>query len=224
MECDIKVVESLKEGRGIKVLLVDGKEESATFLGEDKYELVYPYSIEIFSILSKFDRSSVLLFGGGGFSIPKYFISHYPIGKIDVVEIDPFIYELAKKEFFLSDLIEQYHLRGNQSRMRIFIQDAVEYLKQSDCQYKIIINDAYHGGEMSSELLSEESIRQISRHLGKQGIYIMNFFSALQGMKRKAWDEQECILKKYFNKLYIKQLDFQFPQTHRQNCIVFAQK
>ena len=51
MECDIKVVESLKEGRGIKVLLVDGKEESATFLGEDKYELVYPYCIEIFSIL-----------------------------------------------------------------------------------------------------------------------------------------------------------------------------
>ena len=49
MEFDIKVVESLKEGRGIKVLLVDGKEESATFLGEDKYELVYSVNSAAFA-------------------------------------------------------------------------------------------------------------------------------------------------------------------------------
>ena len=181
MYCDINVVEKEQDGRYIKVLLIDEKEESATFMGVDKYELVYPYNIKIFSIMEGYDTSSILLLGGGGFSIPKYFISHYPKGRIDVVEKESIIFKIAKEEFYVSDLISQYGLDGDNSRMMVYINDAIEFLRSSKYQYSVIINDVYNGGEMVSEILTEESVKLIVDHICKNGIYIINFFSAVCG-------------------------------------------
>ena len=219
----IEVIDKITDGITIRYLLVNGKEESATYIDDRKYELVYPYSLHIADEMKKVDCEKVLLLGGGGFSIPKYFISNHQTGKIDVVEKFEDIYEIAKKNFFVSDLMEEYKTDEN-GHLNVYITDAKEYLKSSKEIYNMIVNDAYDGGEMVPDLLTEETVELISSHLEMKGIYIINFFSALEGVKRKTWDIEEQILNKYFSKTEIRQVNPNLLKEHRQNCIVIAVK
>lgn len=207
----------------VRVLLVNGKEQSVSYINSKKNELIYQYNIDIVKIMKENDSSNTLLIGGGGFSIPKYYISHFKEGNMDVIEKNEEIYDIAKRDFFLSELVDEYQTDKN-GRLKVYVVDAKEYLKKTDKKYNIIVNDAYDGGEMVTELLTEESIKIISNHLVNGGLYIINLFSALTGYKRKIWNEEEQLLSKYFSKTSIKQVDLSLPKEHRQNCIVVAKK
>lgn len=219
----VEVVDKLVADSAIRYLLVDGKEESATYIDDRKYDLVYPYSICIANEMDKINCEKVLLLGGGGFSIPKYYISHHQTGKIEVVEKFEYIFDLAKNMFFLNDLMIDYNTEQN-NRLSVYIMDAIDFLKETSKKYSMIINDAYNGGEMASELLTEEAVEMISHHLENDGVYVINFFTAMEGEKRRAWDTEEAILKQFFSKIEIRQVDKTLPKTHRQNCIIIAIK
>jgi len=45
--------------------------------------------------------TKVLMIGGGAYTYPKFYLKNFPEKKIDVVEIDPELTELAKKYFYL---------------------------------------------------------------------------------------------------------------------------
>lgn len=205
-----------------KVLLVNGKEQSVSYI-KNKNELASLYSIEIMNIVSKLSGCNILLLGGGGFSIPKYFISHFTDGKMVVIEKSEQIYDVAMNHFYLSDLIEEYDILHNQ-RLKIHIMDAIEYLETTHEMFDVIINDAYDAGEMVAALLEKDCVKGIVNHLNEGGLYIQNFFSALEGIKRKAWDEQKEILDLFFSKSTIQQVDVSLPMEHRQNCIVVSKK
>lgn len=221
---NIETIEKEYDGELVRVLLVDGKEESATYMNDKKYELVYTYSsMVIEEILKQQKHNSVLLLGGGGFSIPKYFISHCKEGSMDVVEKNKEIYDIAHNNFFLSDLINEYDLNLNH-RLNTYLKDAIDFLKKTEVKYDVIINDAYDGGEMASELLTSECVELIASHLEKDGVYIINFFSAVEGHKKEVWDKEKQILKDFFSRSEIRRVDESLPKNHRQNCIVVAIK
>ena len=94
----------------IRYLLVNGGEESACYSEPGMHnELKFIYTrklAQLFEIFPSFQNS--LLIGGGGFSLPRYLISHYPDHTMDVVELSPQIVEIAKKYFFLEELREKY--------------------------------------------------------------------------------------------------------------------
>ena len=220
---NIEVVEKEESGKIVRMLLVDGKEESATYIDEKKYELVSPYSMCICEYFKDYVAPEILLLGGGGFSIPKYFVSHYQFGRIDVIEQSPEIYSIAKVHFFVDKLISDFcALEDN--RMNVFLEDAVEYLQKTDRGYDFIINDAYNGGEMDSNLLDEVNSKLIFDKLHCGGIYIINLFSALEGPKQQAWKDLKKILGQYFAQVSITQVDTSIPKNHRQNCVVVARK
>lgn len=219
----IEVVDCSEEAGVIRYLLVDGKKETASYIDERKNELIFPYSLLIAEELKRMLANKVLLLGGGGFSIPKYYVSHFLNGTIDVVEIEQEIIDIAKKSFFVADLIRDYQTE-EQGRMRIILGNGRDYVQTTNEVYDMIINDAYRAGEMANEILENSCVEQIAEHLIKGGRYIINMFTALEGPKKVAWDKEKTILDKFFMYSTIVQVNPEIPANTRQNCLVIAIK
>lgn len=85
------------------------------------------------------DAKNVLFVGGGGFSGPKHFLNTYQNVSVDVVEIDPVVIDVAKKYFNVSG----NNNNDDNPRLRIYNEDARDFLSKSNQKYDIIILDAF---------------------------------------------------------------------------------
>lgn len=222
-EIKLKITEKKVDENTVRYLLANGKEQSATFTGRKKYELVSEYSKEIVNEIKKYNCENILIIGGGGFSIPKFMISNFPKCRIDVVEKSREVYEIAKRKFYLSELIEEYKTQ-ELGRMNVHIMSGEKYLHTSQKKYDLIINDAYDGGEMASGLLTPTSVKMISEHLENHGVYLINFFAALEGSKKIALEQEKEILSSFFSGIVVRQVDCRIDRRHRQNCLIIAKK
>ena len=86
-------------GKSIRAMAIDPFFiQSATFPDSD--ELVYDYA-NYYHLIRHFkpDFQKTLMIGGAGYSFPKDYLKKYPNAKMDVVEIDPQMTEIAKNIF-----------------------------------------------------------------------------------------------------------------------------
>jgi len=158
-------------GKPIKLMRINNEYSSAMFLHNDS--LVFPY-IKYFQLPEHFkpDFQKVLILGGAGYSYPRYFLKKYPDAKMDVVEIDPMITDIARIEFKLQD----------NPRLRIFHEDARVYLNRSDEKYDAILGDAFKSlSTIPFQLTTIEATQKMYDMLNEDGMVIQNIHSALSG-------------------------------------------
>lgn len=205
----------------IRKLDVDKGFQSATYIEEEKmYDLVYEYTKYYDLIFKKDNVQNVLMIGGGGFSYPKYFISHYLDKNIDVVEIDSKVITLAKEYFYLDNLINDYNLDTNH-RLKIYNEDGRIYLNKNIRKYDAILNDAFSGTIPVKTLTTNEAIISIKKNLHKDGIYITNIPASLDGSKSKFLKAEVKTLKTKFTNVYVVPVKNQ-SIYELQNIIVIA--
>lgn len=114
---------------------------------------------------------NVLFVGGGGFSGPKNFLLLYPELRVDVVEIDADVIDVAKKYFAVKD----------NPRLRIFNEDARTFLSKSNDQYDLIILDAYATDYVPYHLMTSEFFKIVESKLTPNGVVISNLIGSLEG-------------------------------------------
>ncbi len=187
----------------VRILNIDSGYESATFIDEYKQnELVFKYT-KYYDLMfkSKNEIDDVLLIGGAGYSYPKYYISHYPDRKMDVVEIDGKITEIAKKYFYLDDLIKDYNINENH-RLNLITEDGRTYLNRCEKKYDAILNDAFSGENPAKTLTTLENIKNIKKSLNENGLYLTNIISSLDGSNSKFIKAEVNTLKQVFKNVY----------------------
>lgn len=171
-------------GEPTRVLRVSGANQSATYVGDTLWAATPSVYIQKFDLV--FDAPipvrNVLMLGGGGFSFPKQLVSTHPEARVDVVEIDPTIVSLARRFFYLDRLIAEYDTEQT-GRLQIFVQDACEYLRESQSVYDAVINDIFAGREPAREFLSSRTLELVRGHLKSGGIYAVNVVSPASGPK-----------------------------------------
>lgn len=118
------------------------------------------------------DAKNILFVGGGGFSGPKYFLNSYVNTTIDVVEIDRNVIDAAKNYFNLSE--------GN-PRLRVFNDDARNFLSKIDKKYDIIILDAFSKNYVPFHLMTLEYFESLKRKLNPNGVIISNLIGSGTG-------------------------------------------
>ena len=200
------------------MLLVNGVAESASYI-EEPYRNYPP-----FTYLRQFERilsereamTEVLLLGGAGFSFPKYVISKHPGVHMDVVEIDPMMVELAKRYFYLTDLLNEY----GEDRLSIIYADANQYMKVAGKKYHAIFHDAYTEDHIDQGLLSESGIRLVKEHLRDGGIYAINFITSLSGFQSMPGILAREQMKQQFKNVRLYGSDDSKKTNTRQNCIL----
>ena len=103
-----------QDGTCVRVLSAGGVWQSATYVGERRFEPVFAYH-RAFDVVFDLEAQmrvrahhgvrTVLALGGGGYAWPKHVLATHDDVKMDVVEIDPAVTVLARRWFYLDELI-----------------------------------------------------------------------------------------------------------------------
>lgn len=180
-----------QHSKPIRVLYVGGGFQSASYLGDARFEPVFEY-YRAFDHMFESTRpiNQVLMIGAGAYSYPKHLLTSRNDTSIDVVEIDPAIVEIARKHFYVDELEQRYGEAGD-GRLRTIVEDGVTFLAHAQsAAYDAIVNDSFDGTNPTGLLLTPESIRQAKRCLTPGGLYLLN---AVVDNEREEYEElREC--------------------------------
>ena len=160
------------------------------------------------------NTDNVLLLGGAAYTYPSYYLENFKEKKIDVVEIDPKMTELAQKYF---------NLDINNSNLTIYHEDGRRFLNTSNNKYDCILVDAFKGLNVPFQLTTVEALENEKRLLNDDGIIISNIFSALEGENCKFLRNEYTTYKKIFGNVKIFKVDLgSDDNTEMQNYILVA--
>ncbi|MBQ3790191.1 MAG: fused MFS/spermidine synthase [Lachnospiraceae bacterium] len=218
------VRDTTMQGERVRLLLVDGIQESATHLDPArKYEPMFRYLTFFQQIVESHpDPERVLLIGGAGFAYPKLFFSAGQRGSLTVVELDPRMIKLADRFFFLKDLKREYDL-DRTGRLRIVQDDGLHFLQTDEECYDVILNDAYLGNVPDEGLLSDEGVASCKARLKPGGILVTNIITPLGGVGAMPGLLAKKRYEQYFDQVSLYTCDPTHPATMRQNCMLTGQ-
>ena len=175
---------------------------SVTYLEDAlKYELVFDYVKAYNRAFDYVPRlRSAMMIGGAAYQYPKYFISHYPGASMDVVEIDGEAAKIAKKYFFLDDLIRDYDTETT-GRLNLITADGRAFLSETRKTYDAIFNTP------ARVLATVEAARSIRNHLNPGGVYMLNLLGvtrgSLQGKGNRLLRSELETVKRAFPYVYV---------------------
>jgi spermidine synthase len=154
-----------------RYILVNTKKDrpQGGILVDDPDQLLYEYTRMAFTSLAFLDREpeEVLFVGLGAGVMPRYFNRYYPDASVDSVEIDPEMFEIAKKYFYFQE----------KANMKTHIMDGRIFLKRTKKKYDMIFLDAYRGEHIPFHLTTVEFLREVKKKLKDGGVVASNILS-----------------------------------------------
>lgn len=174
-----------EQGNPVRVLEQNGAYESATYLDKNypvpvfAYQQAFDHIFEATLFDSSFANNQVLMIGGGGYAWPKHVLSTKPDLYLDVVELDQSVTDIAKKWFYLDQLLEE--LPHAADKLGLITADGRNYLKTTHKQYAAIINDTFSGKDPVLSLATIEAMQLVKLRLVPDGIYATNVVSQDEG-------------------------------------------
>ena len=219
----VKIYNGKLEDTPVRILDIDSGYESATFTDADKVnELVFDYT-KYYDLMFSTDKeiNDTLLIGGAGYSYPKYYISHYQNKRMDVVEIDGEITDIAKKYFFLDKLIKDFDIINNK-RLNLITEDGRVYLNKNNKKYDAILNDAFSGDIPAKTLTTIEAATKIKESLSEGGLYLTNIISSLEGKNSKFIKAEVNTLNQVFKNVYVIPCETKNETNKSRNNMIIA--
>lgn len=203
-------------GQPIRALATDPYfVQSATFLDSD--ELVLEYG-KYYHLIRHFkpDFADTLIIGGAGYTFPREYLRTYPTARIDVVEIDPGMTQIARDHFRLTD----------DARMQIFHEDGRIYASRAaTAQYDAILMDAFGSlFSVPTHLTTLEAVTQYHRILKPNGVIIFNLGAAISGEGSKFLNAELATYKQVFPQVHLFKVNADYPNERLQNLIIVASK
>jgi spermidine synthase len=168
----ITIYDGMKDGRPVRFFQQDRSSSGAMFLdSEDPTDLVYNYT-KYYSIYKVFrpDVRNVLVIGGGAYSLPKAFLAEFPKALVDVSEIEPSLFDLAKKYFKLEESV----------RLQNYTEDGRRLLQDSNKKYDLIFSDVYYSlFSIPAHFTTQEFFKLSKEKLTDDGIFMANLIGDL---------------------------------------------
>lgn len=160
------------------------------------------------------DAERVLILGLGGGSITRRFWRDYPGVRVDTVEIDPVVVDVAYEYFWLP----------TDERLRVFTEDARRYVQQTDDTYDIVIMDAYYADALPYHLTTDEFFREVKRVMSPDGVLAYNLISAPAGEGSDLFRSMYRTASGVWSNLWVFPIGYGFDHdaTARRNILVFA--
>lgn len=121
----------------------------------------------------------VCVIGGAGYSLPKWLWAEVPEAAITVVEIDPKMTELARKHFFLDEVLDTSKAY-QEERAQLICADGWHYLRDARQRFDVIVNDAFAGKKPMGPLNVHKAVDLIHSSLTQKGIYLANVRGAIE--------------------------------------------
>lgn len=203
-----------KSGKTVQALATDPYfTQSAIFLESDEPVLDYSRYYHLVRHL-KPDFRDVLVIGGAGYSVPKDLLRTYSDVKVDVVEIDPQMTQIARDFFRLR----------HDPRLNIFHEDGRTFLRTAEpAKYDAIMMDAF--GSLFTvpyQLTTVEAVREMRNSLRDNGVVIFNLGSSITGDGSKFLHAELATYRSVFPNVHLFKINSNFQDERLQNLIIVA--
>lgn len=166
------IYEGIYSHRPTRFFQQDRTSSSGMFLdSEDPLDLAYNYTkyYVLYKILNP-RLENVLVIGGGAYSIPKAVLAESPGVIVDVAEIEPSLFDLAKKYFRLTD----------NPRLHNYVEDGRRFLHDSEKKYDLIFSDVYASlFSVPAHFTTQEFFTIAKEKMNEDGIFIANVIGDL---------------------------------------------
>ena len=181
-----------EDGYGLRTLRFgrDGVRQSVVKMGDPQH-LELPYITVLPNCLA-FVRnlSRILVVGLGGGSLPGFFRDRFPHIEIDVVEIDPDVLDVARTYCGFSE----------DSRMRVHLEDARDFIERCNHRYDVIILDGFDAETIPRHLLTLEFLQAVRNALALDGIAVANVWGR---SLNRLYDHTLLTYRNAFDDVYI---------------------
>ncbi len=144
-----------EDDQGMRTLLFgsEGVRQSVVKVGDPDH-LELPYARAMVSGLALCpEPKRVLVVGLGGGTIPSFLHKHYPQTRIDAVEIDPVVVEVAKQFFGFREDATQ----------KAYVQDGRQFIEERLNVYDVIFLDAFGSENIPYHLATREFLEAVRR-------------------------------------------------------------
>jgi spermidine synthase len=111
----------------------------------------------------------VLMIGLGGGNIAQALFSLLPKMRLDIVEINPLVVEIARNYFFFAP----------QDNTKVFIEDGVDFVTNASARgikYDLVMIDAFAGDYIPASFLTLEFTARVRKILSPNGVVVLNTF------------------------------------------------
>jgi spermidine synthase len=167
-----QVVDTLYDSRSARVLYSGDRQAAQSGVAkDDNPSLLFDYNQRMFELVTSLPAKRLLLIGGGVATLPKALLAALPDIRIDIVEPDDGLTNLAYRFFDLP--VDE--------RLRFFHTDGRTFLRSSVERYDVILIDAFVHTAIPKELRTVEAFQAVQRHLRPNGVAAMNVISAYHG-------------------------------------------
>lgn len=122
---------------------------------------------------------SVLVIGGAGCAWPRHAVAVDDAVQVTVVEVDPAVVAIARREFHLDDAVARAgSTPSGEPRLRVVTDDGLRFLARRAMKggrpFDAVINDAYAGTDAPEALLSPVGLSLARGALTPGGLYVAN--------------------------------------------------
>jgi len=159
-----------EDDNGLRTLRfeAEGVRQSVVKLGDpDHIELAYAKVMPVGLALVETPRR-ILVVGLGGGTIPSFLHKHCPRARIDVVDIDPDVVDVAKRFFgFREDEMLHAH-----------VADGRRFIEQCREPYDLIMLDAFGAESIPYLLTTREFLESVRRAVSRRGVVLANVWSS----------------------------------------------
>lgn len=170
-----RIIDVNYKGKPIRAIAVGpGGMQSGVYRDGSK-ELVFSYTQKMAELVEGAPRKdSILILGGGAFTLPQYLAEKYPGSKVDVVEIDPQLVAIARRYFGYK----------NPPNVSVISQDARIFLNGNNKKYDVILVDVYSDTLIPFSLSTAEYGYRLRQAVNEDGLVAANII----GSKNQACD------------------------------------
>ncbi len=209
----IKVHQDERHGVPVLVLVLDRLVHSYVSVA-DPTNLIYDYE-RVFAEATEYlarrhERLSALFIGGGGYTFPRYMEAVYPGSRLDVVEIDPGVTEIA---------YDRLGLRRD-STIVSYNEDARMFLaRPPERAYSLIMGDAFNDFSVPYHLTTKEFNDLVRQWLAPDGIYMVNL---IDGARHDFLRAYLYTLRQTFRHVYVVPTSENWYTSPRLTYVLFA--
>jgi len=155
----------------VRVLNLDKSNSGWKFDNEENGMMDYAKYYKLIDLIK--NPKEVLVIGGGAYIVPDLIIDNYKNINVDVVEIEPSLYDLSVEYF---DLTES-------DRLTNYVADGRGFLNKSDKKYDLIFADAYSSViSIPTHLITEEFFILSKDSLNNDGMFWANIIGSLDSI------------------------------------------
>jgi len=158
------------------------------------------------------DAKNALLVGLGGGSMVKKLLAYRPELRLDVVELDPVVIEVA---------IKYFGVPANHPRLTMRAQDGRQFLTTSAVRYDVIMLDAFHASSIPFHLVTKEFMKLMEQRMTPDGIAAANVIGAVSGPRSQLVRSVVKTFSAVFPQVYVVPVGGR-PQTDTQNVIIIG--